>query len=683
MLETVPEIQDVQNEPSSAEVSGSPSLLELAEVLDQHKVWVETDGESGVKADLCGVNLSNADLTGVNLQGAFLHKANLCGADLSMANLREANLVQADLRNTTLLGTELRGANLMGADVYGAEGLWVGRLGGTNLFDATLPESVAGFDSTKAIGEATKIARWFYFLTLGASVISCLLILFTTDVRLVMNASAFPLIRLGNILPMSGFYLGGPLLLLCLYLRFHFLVLRLWGSVAALPAVFPDGQTPERDGPWFLMGLIRSQVRWQRDSRSSLSMVETALSQVLGYWVVPATLFFYWLRYLVRQDFRGTLLHVLLITISVAAATSLPIIVSLVLRPESTKAPKPSNVIRAVFMATRAALAIGCLLFLFSLGVNRGLPADHDIAPERSSIGISRWAAQVFQSVGYRPYADITEAALSSPPAIWMEESLAAVPGARLNQVNLRFSRGYRVFLANAKLWRANLDGAYLSEADLRGANLREALLRSADLDRAQASHAVLVSANARGANLAFADLRSADLSYGMFQNADLSNTKLAGASLYAVNLQSARLLRTDLSRADLRDTKLEHAILPFANLQEADLSSAKLFEANLTGAQFKGAILLDAELKNVDLRGALMSGALLRGVVIDGAYLAGADLRGARGISSAQICSAHWQGALLDPELLAEVQTRCGTPPAIPAATPTAVTPTPVAPKN
>jgi len=35
---------------------------------------------------------------------------------------------------------ELRGANLMGANLYGAEGLWFGRLGGTNLFDAVLPE---------------------------------------------------------------------------------------------------------------------------------------------------------------------------------------------------------------------------------------------------------------------------------------------------------------------------------------------------------------------------------------------------------------------------------------------------------------------------------------------------------------------------------------------------------------
>jgi len=124
-------------------------LIELAQILDEHKMWVESGGETGTKADLTGANLTGADLTGVNLQDAILTKANLTGADLSMANLRGTNLVHADLRNATLLGTELRGANLMGATLYGAEGLWVGRLGGTNLFDALLPESVAEFSSTE------------------------------------------------------------------------------------------------------------------------------------------------------------------------------------------------------------------------------------------------------------------------------------------------------------------------------------------------------------------------------------------------------------------------------------------------------------------------------------------------------------------------------------------------------
>ncbi len=652
-------------EASTGEESLSISLIDLAEILDQHKQWVESGGESGTKADLCGVNLAKADLTGVNLQGAHLHRTNMARADLSMANLRGASLVRANLQNSNLLGTELRGANLMGANLYGAEGLWFGRLGGTNLFDAVLPESISSVDSSKAIADSTKVARWFYFLTAGASLICCLLIAYTNDVRLLLNASALPLTRWGNLLPMTGFYLGGPLVLLALSLRFHFLLLRLWGSMAALPAVFPDGQTLERNGPWYLMGLIRRHFRWQGE-RSAMTAFETALSTVLAYWVVPATLFFFWLRYLTRQDFRGTLLHVFLMTVSVATATCVPFVVSRVLRPGDIRLPKSKNVLRMMLRTTRAALATGSIVFLISLGVNRGLPSDPSAAAKESPADVRRWAATVFQSVGYRPYADLTEATLSSPPprgSVWSEETVEKISGARLNQMNLRYARGYRAFLVNAKLWRANLEGTYLSEADLRGANLREALLRSAVMDRVQATRAVMVSANAREANFSAADLRFSDLSYGTFENAVLSNARLNGASLYAVNLRNAQLLRTDLSRTDLRDAKFEHAVLSFANLQEADLSSAKLMEANLTGAYLKGTILLEADLKNADLRSAYLTGAILRGAELDGANLEGADLRGAAGITALQVCSAsHGRLALLDPDLAAEVQVRCGS---------------------
>jgi len=652
------------NLPSGATQASSIPLIELAQILDEHKMWVESGGEAGAKADLTGANLAGADLTGVNLQDAILTKTNLAGADLSMANLRGANLVHADLRDATLLGTELRGASLMGATLYGAEGLWVGRLGGTNLFDALLPESVAEFSSTNPIAEASKIARFFYFTTLAVSAICCLMIVFTTDVRLLLNASALPLARLGNALPMTGFYLGAPLVLFALYLRFHFLLLRLWGSIAALPAVFPDGQTPERDGPWFLMGLIRKHFRWPRDGRSPLAVLETAISMALGYWVVPATLLLFWVRYLVRQDFRGTLLQVLLITVSVAAATGLPDIVSRVLRSGELRIAKSKTFFRLALLTTRAALIIGGILLIISLGVIRGLPADRDIASDHSSASIRRWASELFQSVGYRPYADLTEAVMSTPPATgnWTEAGMADAPGAKLNQMNLRFARAYRSFLMNAKLWRADLEGAYLSEADLRGANMREAMMRSANFNRAQANRAVLVSANAVGAQFISTDLRGADLSYGNFDNADLSNAKLSGSTLYGISMRGARLLRTDLSRTDLRDTKMDNAVMSFANLQDADMSSAKLGGANLGGAQMKGTVLLDADLKNADLRGTFLSGALMRGAEIEGANLAGAEMHGTTGLSVAQLCSARWQDALLDGELLSQVQARCGT---------------------
>jgi uncharacterized protein YjbI with pentapeptide repeats len=658
------ELQTLAPQAASKDETVGISLIDLAEILDQHKIWAESGGESGTKADLSNVNLAHADLTGVNLQGAVLNKTRLQGADLSLANLRGASLVQADLRDANLLGTELRGANLMGATLYGAEGLWVGRLGGTNLFDAVLPEAVAAFDGTKAIAQATRFARWMHWLILAACALCGALIAFSSDRRLVLDTSAIPIARLADLLPMSGFYLGAPIFILLLYLRFHFTLLRLWGNMAALPAVFIDGDSPEKDGPWFLMGLVRRHFRWQRDYRSPLSMLETVVAMLLGYWAAPVTLFFFWLRYLTRQDLRGTALHVLLIALSVAAASCLPTIVSRLLRPGDVHRTRSKSVLLVALSTLKVTLITGFVLSLLSLGVIRGMPADKNIAPEMAASDIRRWASQALQAVGYRAYADVTEGAFSSQPPRddWSEEGLKKVRGARLNQVNLRYARAYHTYFINARLWRANLEGAYLSEADLRGANLREARLHNAILDRVQASRAVLVSADARSANFSGADLSGADLSYGILESAVLSNGKFTGASMYGVDLRDAQLLRTDLSRTDLRDAKMERAMLSLTNLQDADFSGAKLIGAKLTEAQLRGGIFLDANFKDADLRGAFLTGAIVRDAHFEGADFEGADLRGAIGLTVEQVCSGKsWRGAMLDPAALEAVQARCG----------------------
>ena len=82
--------------------------------------------------------------------------------------------------------------------------------------------------------------------------------------------------------------------------------------------------------------------------------------------------------------------------------------------------------------------------------------------------------------------------------------------------------------------------------------------------------------------------------------------------------------------------------------------------QAKLGGAQMKGTILLDADLTGADLQGAFLTGAVLRDADIRNATLSGADLRGVSGLTSTQLCTAKWRGALLDPDMEAAVQTQC-----------------------
>jgi uncharacterized protein YjbI with pentapeptide repeats len=592
-----------------------------------------------------------------------LDRVNLQGADLSMANLRGASLIQANLSEANLLGTEFHSANLMGALLYGSEGLWAGRLGGTNLFDAVLPESVSAFDGIKGITDSAKRTQRIYFAMLAVSVLSATLIAFTSDLRLLLDSSAVPLFHLGNVLPMSGFYLGAPLLLFLLYLRFHFLLLRLWGTLADLPAVFADGQTAEKGGPWFLVGLIRLHSRWPKESFSPLLVLETFLAAALVYWTVPFVLFLFWARYLVRQDFRGTLLHVLMVTAAVGGATGLPFLVSRLLRQGELRRKKTKNMVRMVLKSLRASFAAGIVLLLLSIGVIHGLPAETTVHPEVPQGSVRRWASGFLQSMGYRPYGEITETSFltASGRDALKKGQVENVAGPRLNLANFRYARGYRTVLVNARLWRANLDGICLSESDLRGANLRETMLRSAAMDRVQAAKVNLVSADARGANFAAADLRESDFSYANLENANFSGAKLNSASLYAANLQHATLLRSDLSRADLRDVKLENANLALSVLQETDFSSAKLAGVDLTGAQLKGTILLDTDLSRADLRGASLDGAILRGTHLDGTNLEGVDLRSVVGLTAMQVCSAaNGKKAVIDPAFRLEVEASC-----------------------
>ena len=75
---------------------------EIKKVLDQHLLWIRTDGEEGKRANLTGADLSGADLSGANLT-----RANLTGADLYGANLTRANLTRADLSGADLTRADL------------------------------------------------------------------------------------------------------------------------------------------------------------------------------------------------------------------------------------------------------------------------------------------------------------------------------------------------------------------------------------------------------------------------------------------------------------------------------------------------------------------------------------------------------------------------------------------------
>ena len=70
---------------------------ELDRILQQHSLWLQTDGDQGACAQLSHANLTGVDLSCANLHDAWLSGARLVGADLTGANLSGAYLYRADL----------------------------------------------------------------------------------------------------------------------------------------------------------------------------------------------------------------------------------------------------------------------------------------------------------------------------------------------------------------------------------------------------------------------------------------------------------------------------------------------------------------------------------------------------------------------------------------------------------
>jgi uncharacterized protein YjbI with pentapeptide repeats len=660
-------LTEVTPEAAMAELRAESVDWALEEKLAAHKEWIESSGKAGKKADLAGAKYEGAELVGVNLRYADLEGANLKEADLLLADLRDACLARANLEEACLVGANLEGANLEEAQLESAMGLVPQQLAGANVRDAILPSHVRGFPAREAFAAATRTVVWLFTTTIFVNFLSWLMIWKARDVQLVTDTAILPFLHssaAAAALPTAEIFLLAPAVLLSLYLVLLFHLQRLWDAVLELPAVFPDGQLLGEKGPWIVTGLLRLHFRWMNKDAPSTRIIEKFISGALAYWIVPVTLVFFWGRYLTVQEMHGAALQSLFVVAAVAAAIY-----------ATTKVGRPQTVWTEIERASRRffqiivkpaplAIGLGIFLLLLSFGTVKGAPHDSSRAPQISAADIRRWAPSFFWSLGYDPFPDLTEAALSVRPANWSgsDDQVASVRGARLNNLKFRYAQAYGVFLANAHLWRADFQGAFLSEADLRGADLGQSNLRYAVLDRALLNRANLDRAVLDSGNFTRADMRGANLSYSSVMNATLVDVRLDGASLYAARLGGTSLIRASLEKADLRDAHLEGANFENANLQQAYFWSAKLSGANFANSLLGNAILIEADLRGADFHGAQLAGTVLTGANLKDANLDGADMRGALRVSADQICSARSRvGTLLDDALQAQVNALCG----------------------
>jgi hypothetical protein len=147
----------------------------LPEILEAHRLWLQSEAIEGALADLSEADLSRADLIDADLShaklidadlshakliGADLSYADLGGADLIGADLSGANLYRADLSHAKLIDADLSRANLSGANLSEAH-LSCADLGQADLIEAVLINSnLSQVDISGACLDDANTSRW-------------------------------------------------------------------------------------------------------------------------------------------------------------------------------------------------------------------------------------------------------------------------------------------------------------------------------------------------------------------------------------------------------------------------------------------------------------------------------------------------------------------------------------------
>lgn len=536
------------------------------EVLEAHRTWLTTHGRRG--------------------RAASFENANLDGQDLRGCDLRQARLSGASLRGTDLSGAQLAGASLREVDLIETRGLSASQLAGTDLTGARLPVHLASFDGLVHAQHLSRNGRTL----LMAIAVSCayvwLTVLTTSDAQILTSDTLAPLPIIGTKIPIAGFIVFVPFLLLGAYVYLHLQLVRLWKAIVELPAYFPDGKPlADKVYPWPLNAVALAKLSPAYRVSRFMSLVERALSVFLLWIFLPLVLALLWLRYLPRHDWFGTNVHVALLGVATFFAVWSRLISISIIRGRSRQ---PS-----IAFPVLCGVAIALLGWIVSFGAINGIREDieraiavaeppFEITDAETTLRVSVPRALESLPYGARAFAYLDTENLSNWSATDVQFTSSGVPcglgregpqrivGAQLRGVDLRYASARESFLACADLRRAKLRGINLVGAQLQGALLAGASLQKAYLFRAQ--------------------MRGARLQEATLEGAYLADAALTGAILRFARLKGIVAVGTQFADADLLGADLEEALLSGANLKGANMSQTRLYRTSLDGADLTDA---------------------------------------------------------------------------------------------
>ena len=538
------------------------SKQELEKVLEEHKIWGNTGGQQGRRANLERVNLVGADLHGVNLAEANLYQCNL-----SKANLQGASLAKANLLGAQMGGANLQKASLWEADLQGARmnlaNLQEANLSRANLSNANLREAdLQKANCTRAVLKEAQLS----LANLQGTIMRRADLQNVTFHHAVLYEANF---QEANLLGVKGLQIK-----------------QLRGanmSSAQLPAGIEDSdwlkhveETSRKSSRVFLIKLMSCLYAWlvmfsvkdlyliSSEAIAPLPLIGTMIPFSSFFWFAPVVLlviFLYFHLYLQRLWEDVAAFPAVFPDGKPLDKKVYPWLISGILRanmPYLRDAHLPffglQRVVTVLVVWCVVPITLAAFLFTYLVKHDALVTAMHLVL-----LSLSVWMSVAF----YKNATATMQGRKRNPFRLKEWRTDGRTPKAAVMVLVTVVSWGLLFFgpvpLPTANLSTENLQGSDLRRVNLHGAKLDGANIRSVRLSGARLSRATLFSAQLDNANLNRADLTNADLRAATLIGANLANARLnladlRGAQLEGANFTGASLMGARLDRAVLTD---------------------------------------------------------------------------------------------------------------------------------
>ncbi|UCC39085.1 MAG: pentapeptide repeat-containing protein [Candidatus Aminicenantes bacterium] len=413
------------------------------------------------------------------------------------------------------------------------------------------------------VGASKKAQRSFLFYV--GFLAYCLLSVISISDRQIGLSSTVNLPPLNVDVPLVGFFIATPLLLVLIFVYLQICILRFKRLTAYLDTQYSSAEK-WRFLPWIIKAV---KVPGTELPDRFLKMITA-----LFLWAsLPISLILIALRFIKRHDSFWSYV-----------VGSIPILGTIIViwfwRIFSSFI-RSKSLVRTVFRSGVVTFLVAAQLFLLLFLIpwaNDGLSV--------SVLENIRDRIRPFFCVNLSNQILIEELAAEYEGRFWGDFKKKRLEGAILNHAILK-----RANLEGASLRDARMDFTVAVQANIRYSYMKGAYLSYADFQGADMSGANLVSIYGRNArfseaNFWNADMRGGRLEYSDFQAADLTLADLSGARLWDTNFRNARLFHANLLGAELVR----------ADFSKADLKKAVLRGADLWGANLLGAMNLDVE---------------------------------------------------------------------------------------